>query len=111
MGWLDRYTWRVNYGLRRTGGRGKQAGPSVARTLWRAGCLFNSKAGIHGRDARATTEGRTHQTCDSPQRTHRFSQISSTEDPTRKVVTAKIYDEFRWVRFGKRTHRGGILAG
>jgi len=37
-------------------GEGVQAGPSVARTLWRAGCLFNSKAGGHGREP--TSRGR-----------------------------------------------------
>ena len=107
-----------------------QAGPSVARTLWRAGCLFNSKAEGRGRDARATTEVRLRQgfllrkdaSADETARlggasnmpfceTNPFCFRTTTDASLVFTVAYDVCRRFcKWGRSGKRTHLRGHIT-
>src|ERR1035438_3413855 len=52
-----------------------------------------------------------HQTCHSTKRTHRFLKNFLMEVPMVRLVRKEIREGNRWVRFGKRTHRRGVLVG
>src|ERR1017187_1717707 len=63
---------------------------------------YNSE-GARGRDRPA------HQTCHSTKRTHRFAVGFAMQWTLHEEFTAKNCGEYRWVRFGKRTHRQGVI--
>src|ERR1035438_6374840 len=46
--------------------------------------------------------------CHSTKRTHRFLSIFLMQLPLHTVFATEMCGEFRWVRFGKRTHREGV---
>ena len=48
--------------------------------------------------------------CHSTKRTHRFLGIFLMQLPLHAGLAAEILGEFRWVRFGKRTHPEGVLV-
>ena len=60
---------------------------------------------------KATTGRGAHQTCLFTKRTHRFFGIFSMQMALNTLVAAAISERNRWVRFGKRTHREGVLRG
>jgi hypothetical protein len=81
----------------------------------------------HGRDARATTIGSAVTKASavalramaqrgggapiyvSAKRTHRFAAGFFTQPTMHMRVAEKMDGNFRWVRFGKRTHREGVM--
>src|SRR5882724_9179919 len=51
-----------------------------------------------------------HQTCHSAKRTHRFWRRNFVELTYVKILMTFAEEICRWVRFGKRTHRDGVLG-
>jgi hypothetical protein len=49
--------------------------------------------------------------CHSTKRTHRFCEIFSMQVPMHRMVATENGRSFRWVRFGKRTHREACFGG
>ena len=54
---------------------------------------------------------RAHQICHSTKRTHRFFEIFLMQVIHYLLIATEIVGRNRWVRFGKRTHREGVLRG
>ncbi len=101
-----------------------------------AGRLFNPEAERHGREptSRERYEGQAARVTLSAvalsamaqlaamrssgtilyvfaKRTHRFRKIFLIQHPSRDKLVSKTYEEFWWVRFGKRTHFRGCFSG
>src|SRR6266404_5824359 len=74
---------------------------------------FERKAGIDARQrvpTKALTEGKKDPIYVSTKRTHRFGGGNFMEYPCYQRLMWFAGAVCRWVRFGKRTHRGGVLG-
>src|ERR1039458_9445958 len=76
-----------------------------------AGLLMSGGAGgAGGRSGNLVGEAGNSKTLFFPKRTHRFWRGNSLYHACGKILLGLQGDVCRWVRFGKRTHREGVLA-
>jgi hypothetical protein len=106
------------------GVRDREAGGPRQGGRLQAGRVFNSKTEGHGREptSRGRAAARPYHPVAVPRRlrpplyvfakrTHRFGGRNSLDHAHCKILMSFAEGFCRWVRFGKRTHRRGVLRG